>query len=486
MNLTKLQTAKRAGFKAAPVYRKAEPSAVTISFLKQKTSFFIAAISLVAFIGGNMMGQHGWYAFWKSVFGAVDDSGIEYTGMVLPIDKIPDYSRWSTYGGTADQDTFRQVPQDLLIPLPAYNPGHLDPSVYSVGYMGSYSTGQQDTGSHPAVDIRVPQGTPVRSIAAGVVVTSSDDESGFGKYIVIRNPHVPDPDHPGQTTTVFSSYAHLSAQYVQVGDIVSKGQQIGLSGMTGDATGPHLHFQIDRSTAPWHPYWPFSGTEARGAGLSMFSAVNAGLGQQNGYSYTLNPLVFVQSNGTDGSHFANIATTTTTVTGNSAKKPSLADLVAQRRALRVATVTTAPVVIRQTIAAADTNQQPTNDVSQQPLAASSSSSQAAASSAPSFPKGEVATVDVQTTGSFSGRQWQKVTITLRDLDGNVIQPDHLDHDLVLRTAYGDAEFRPESLDIFDFQNGQATVQMLPVGKRTVVVQVQPGGAVSAPVKYVGQ
>ncbi len=478
MNLTKLQTARKAGFRASPVYRRAEPEAVTLTYLKQKTSFFIAAVSLVAFIGGNMVGQHGWYAFWKSVMGAVDDSMIEYTGMVLPIEKVPDYSRWSAYGGGADANTFRQVPKDLLVSLPAYNAAHLDPSVYSVGYMGSYATGNEADGSHPGVDIRVPEGTPVRAIAAGIVVRSADDGTGFGKFVVIRHPHVPDIDNPGKETVIFSNYAHLSAQYVAEGDIVGKGQEIGLSGMTGDATGPHLHFQIDRASAPWHPYWPFSSADARNANMGMFAAINAGLGQQNGFDNTLNPLVFIQSNGTLGSMIAKKPATQTVA---AVRTPvSLASLTATRRAKRASTVASAaPVVIRQTIAVLETS-----DLKPAAPSEPQQASSAPAVQASSAPVGTVATVDIMHDGSFTGRQWEKVTITLRDLDGRIIQPDHLDRDLVVRTAYGEAEFRPSTLDIFDFQNGQAVVQMLPRGRRTVVVEVQPAGAVSGPMKFV--
>jgi murein DD-endopeptidase MepM/ murein hydrolase activator NlpD len=52
------------------------------------------------------------------------------------------------------------------------------------------------------------------------------------------------------------------------------GQEIGKTGSTGMSTGEHLHFQIDRASAPFHPYWPFSFKEARDLGLGFMEAVN--------------------------------------------------------------------------------------------------------------------------------------------------------------------------------------------------------------------
>lgn len=76
-------------------------------------------------------------------------------------------------------------------------------------------------------------GDPVGAAASGRV-SRVDDEGGvsYGKWIEI--------DHGGGYTT---RYAHLSAQRVAVGDLVSPGQLIGNVGTTGGSTGPHLHFE---------------------------------------------------------------------------------------------------------------------------------------------------------------------------------------------------------------------------------------------------
>ena len=65
--------------------------------------------------------------------------------------------------------------------------------------------------------------------------------------------------------------------------------------MSGIATTPHLHLQIDTSDAPFHPYWHFTSSEARDAGLDFFSAVNAGLGKDKAMKYTIHPMIFINT-----------------------------------------------------------------------------------------------------------------------------------------------------------------------------------------------
>lgn len=88
---------------------------------------------------------------------------------------------------------------------------------------------------HPAVDIAAPWGTGVYSAREGRVSTTSRQGYGFGNYIIIEH-------QEGYTTT----YAHLSAINVSVGQNVGRGQIIGAVGCTGFCTGPHLHFEVRR------------------------------------------------------------------------------------------------------------------------------------------------------------------------------------------------------------------------------------------------
>lgn len=86
-----------------------------------------------------------------------------------------------------------------------------------------------------AVDFGVPVGTSVRAFKSGTVIIAKAGgyNGGYGSYIVIN--------HEGSCQT---QYSHLSKVSVAVGDNVSQGETIGLSGNTGRSTGPHLHFNV--------------------------------------------------------------------------------------------------------------------------------------------------------------------------------------------------------------------------------------------------
>jgi murein DD-endopeptidase MepM/ murein hydrolase activator NlpD len=94
---------------------------------------------------------------------------------------------------------------------------------------------------HPGVDIAAPMGTPVEAAANGMVIQAGW-ESGYGNCILI--------DHGDGITT---RYAHLSKILVVVGERVKRGEVIGAVGMTGRATGPHLHYEVRIHDTPVNP-----------------------------------------------------------------------------------------------------------------------------------------------------------------------------------------------------------------------------------------
>lgn len=94
---------------------------------------------------------------------------------------------------------------------------------------------------HKGIDLAVPVGTPVKTIADGRVVYAGWG-TGYGKYVKV--------DHPGGFATI---YAHLSAFKVHVGEQVKQGQVVALSGNTGWSTGPHLYFQFFVHGTPVNP-----------------------------------------------------------------------------------------------------------------------------------------------------------------------------------------------------------------------------------------
>jgi murein DD-endopeptidase MepM/ murein hydrolase activator NlpD len=86
--------------------------------------------------------------------------------------------------------------------------------------------------AHLGVDYGAPTGTPVRSVGDGFVEFAGA-QNGFGNVVFVK--------HQNNQTTV---YAHLSRINVHKGQNISQGQNVGLVGSTGWATGPHLHFEF--------------------------------------------------------------------------------------------------------------------------------------------------------------------------------------------------------------------------------------------------
>jgi murein DD-endopeptidase MepM/ murein hydrolase activator NlpD len=86
---------------------------------------------------------------------------------------------------------------------------------------------------HAGLDLIAPRGTPVQAAASGRVVSAGFAAGGWGKLVVVLH-----------TDGVRTLYAHLSKIEVRRGMLVDTGTQLGLVGATGDATGPHLHFEV--------------------------------------------------------------------------------------------------------------------------------------------------------------------------------------------------------------------------------------------------
>ncbi|MFE3789052.1 M23 family metallopeptidase [Streptomyces goshikiensis] len=88
------------------------------------------------------------------------------------------------------------------------------------------------SGYHTGADFIASSGTTVRAVGAGTVV-SAGWAGSYGNEVVIRH-----------ADGKYSQYGHLSQLSVSVGQSVTAGKTIGLSGSTGNSTGPHLHFEI--------------------------------------------------------------------------------------------------------------------------------------------------------------------------------------------------------------------------------------------------
>ena len=92
--------------------------------------------------------------------------------------------------------------------------------------------GMWSSGYHTGVDFVVPTGTSIKSVGAGTVV-SAGWGGAYGNQVVVR-----------LADGYYAQYGHMSQISVSAGQTVTEGQQLGLSGATGNVTGPHLHFEI--------------------------------------------------------------------------------------------------------------------------------------------------------------------------------------------------------------------------------------------------
>ncbi len=110
-----------------------------------------------------------------------------------------------------------------------------DPGSRGFGWPTTYNSrsGNSYSNRHRGYDVTAPYNTPVYASKGGIVALAQWTEWGFGNTIVL--------DHAKGWQTL---YAHLDSIAVTCGQTVAKGDLLGISGSTGNSTGPHLHFEI--------------------------------------------------------------------------------------------------------------------------------------------------------------------------------------------------------------------------------------------------
>ena len=153
-----------------------------------------------------------------------------FDGTVMPIAYIPDWTK------VANQDKtkrFEDIQISDYLSLPTYDPTTLQRDMsnttkmsvilhytYTTPYMGSYRFNyKENDGSHLGVDIRSPIGTPVLSIANGVVVRTVEADTTGNKFVVIRHDGVL---LGGKAVSLYSGYLHLSQITVTEGTKIAK------------------------------------------------------------------------------------------------------------------------------------------------------------------------------------------------------------------------------------------------------------------------
>ncbi len=165
--------------------------------------------------------------------GGVDSRGmnnrVDLSGLVNEIDSL---SRV-----IADREVKLNVLEELIMNYDLQKEIHPSGRPVKGGYISSKYGVRHDpfTGKktfHDGVDIASRQGTSVKAVGSGVVIFSGT-KSGYGKLVKVQ--------HGSGFVTI---YGHNHELKVQLGDYVSKGQQIATVGSTGRSTGPHLHFEV--------------------------------------------------------------------------------------------------------------------------------------------------------------------------------------------------------------------------------------------------
>ncbi len=126
-----------------------------------------------------------------------------------------------------------------------FNQNTFTPPVYGDMVITS-RFGKRRRGPHRGIDIDLVTGDKVRSVLEGKVRFVGYSR-GHGKTVVVR--------HANDIETV---YAHLSAYEVNVNDIVSEGQLLGLGGNTGNSRGSHLHLEVRYKGVCIHPEYVFN------------------------------------------------------------------------------------------------------------------------------------------------------------------------------------------------------------------------------------
>jgi murein DD-endopeptidase MepM/ murein hydrolase activator NlpD len=102
--------------------------------------------------------------------------------------------------------------------------------------------GRRNGRGHDGIDIPAKTGTPIVAAAAGRVIHSGRGLGDYGRVVILK--------HEGRYSTV---YAHNRRNRVEKGDFVERGEVIGEVGSSGNASGPHVHFEVRRNREPLDP-----------------------------------------------------------------------------------------------------------------------------------------------------------------------------------------------------------------------------------------
>ena len=208
--------------------------------------------------------EHGWvynrFPFYREEFQLEENKEYEYDEVITPVD----IERF-IYNIDNQKDVFdNMLGYDTSVYASntwssSFNSDGTESFPISTGdYTITSCVGERtidgQLSNHGGIDIAVSRGTPLYTWKSGVVVRTNNScgegyygdscGGGYGNYVVVDHGEI-------DGEKFYTVYAHMTNTTVSVGDSVSAGQQIGVSGNSGSSTGPHLHFEIRTGGTEW-------------------------------------------------------------------------------------------------------------------------------------------------------------------------------------------------------------------------------------------
>ncbi|MFG2561073.1 peptidoglycan DD-metalloendopeptidase family protein [Streptomyces sp. NPDC048496] len=236
---TAQSAATHAAVEAAPVVKKQV----------ETRTYSVVAGDYLSKIAAEQQVEGGWQKLYQDNRAVVgEDPSLIFPGMKLTLGGKPAGSAATTdttqsapapSTSSADKSASQSKASDSVKTTTASaSAGQSNSSGYVHPVPGNHTTAYRasgsnwSSGSHTGIDFPVATGTSVKAITSGTVVTAGWG-GAYGNQVVIKH-----------ADGHYSQYGHMSSLSVSAGQTVTAGQQVGLSGATGNATGPHLHFEI--------------------------------------------------------------------------------------------------------------------------------------------------------------------------------------------------------------------------------------------------
>lgn len=174
-------------------------------------------------------------------YGGDQNEIMEYNGLTsaaLAVGQtiiIPD----GEIGGSNSASGARPTPGNIYEPYLGGG-GPVVPGYYACPVRGAWLS--QGLHGHNAVDLALGVGNPIYAAADGTVIIAKTGgwNGGYGSYVVIS--------HSNGTETL---YAHAEKLYVAAGEKITQGEEIAKIGVTGETTGPHIHFEVRGAANPF-------------------------------------------------------------------------------------------------------------------------------------------------------------------------------------------------------------------------------------------